>query len=352
MGGGRPSLEAGSTQWPAGKRAGRRQISSFPWQRRLMKFSQIYRSRGPVISFELFPPKTEEGMKSLESRLPRMIELAPDFMTVTYGAMGTTREKTLEIASRIKNRYGMETAHHLTCVGASRAELDAQIEAIGRQGIENIVALRGDPPQGKKHFEAHQDGYSNAHQLVEHIRAQGGFSVAVAGYPEKHIEAPDYETDLLHLKNKVDCGADAIITQLFYTNQSYYRFVERCQALGIRQPIIPGLLPILSTQQIKRISSLCGCTLPGNLLDGLHQAGDDKTRVCDLGIEYTVRQALDLLDHGVEGIHFYVLNRYFHIAEIMNGIRSRLKELRAARQSGQALGVKRQASGPDPDSQI
>ena len=293
-----------------------------------MKLSQIYRSRRPVISFELFPPKTEQGMQSLESRLPRMIELEPDFMTVTYGAMGSTQEKTLQIASRIKNHYGMETAHHLTCVGAGSQELDRQIEEIGSHGIENIVALRGDPPQGSQRFEAHQHGYSNAYQLVGHIRRQGEFSVAVAGYPEKHLEAPDFETDLAHLKKKVDCGADVIITQLFYTNQSFYRFESRCRDLGITQPIIPGLLPILSTQQITRISSLCGCTLPGSLLDGLHQAGDDQKRVCRLGIEYTVEQALDLLDHGVDGIHFYVLNRYFHISAIMQGIRRRLKELR------------------------
>jgi len=310
-----------------------------------MKFSQIYRSRGPVISFELFPPKTGKGMKSLESRLPRMIDLEPDFMTVTYGAMGTTREKTLEIASLIKNRYGMETAHHLTCVGASRSELDEQIAEIGRHGIDNIVALRGDPPQGSQRFTAHKDGYANAYQIVKHIRNRGGFSVAVAGYPEKHIEAPDFDTDLARLKEKTDCGADVVITQLFYTNQSFYRFEGRCRELGIHQPIIPGLLPILSAQQIKKISSLCGCTLPGELLEGLHQAGDNNNRVCSLGIDYTVQQALDLLDHGVDGIHFYVLNRYFHIAEIMQGIRSRLKELRAARQAGQA-------SGPDPDSGI
>lgn len=282
-----------------------------------MRFKDYYERKEPTISFELFPPKTEEGLKKLEARLPRLIELDPSFISVTYGAMGSTRGRTLEIASKIHREFGLETAHHLTCVGASRDEIQNILEDIRETGIENIVALRGDPPKGESEFQAPEDGYSHAIELVEHIHNFGGFGIAVAGYPEKHIEAPDFETDLHYLKDKAEAGADVIITQLFYDNSFFYRFVERCQAIGIRQPIVPGLLPVLNVQQIQRITSMCGSSIPEDLLRRLQAVEDDQDRVLDVGIRHTSRQAQDLLEQGVPGIHFYVLNRYFHIAEIM-----------------------------------
>ncbi|HSR52593.1 MAG TPA: methylenetetrahydrofolate reductase [NAD(P)H] [Acidobacteriota bacterium] len=289
-----------------------------------MRFADHYRSAThPVFSFELFPPKGEKGMRALERRLPKLVTLEPSFITVTYGAMGSTRERTLEIAKLIRS-HGMETAHHLTCVGATRQELNRQIEEIAQSGIENIVALRGDPPQGSKEFVAPDGGFSNASQLVELIRNRGEMGVAVAGYPEKHVEAPDFESDLKWLKHKVDCGADVVITQLFYRNRSFFRFQERCRELGIAQPIVPGLLPILSTHQIRRISSICGCTIPQGLLEELMEAGEDEDKVCEIGIRYTVEQAAELLAGGVPGIHFYVLNRYFHINEIMQRLREKI----------------------------
>ena len=285
-----------------------------------MKLSELYDGGKPSISFEIFPPRTTEALKALQDRLPRLIELEPSFISVTYGALGSSRSLTLEISSLIRNEYGVETAHHLTCVGSSRSEITAMLEEIRKHNIENIVALRGDPPRGDLVFNAPVDGFSHGDELVSHIRDFGGFGVAVAGYPEKHIEAPDMETDLLNLKRKVDSGADAIITQLYFDNSHFYKFVENCRAIGIEQPIIPGLMPILSGTQIRRITEMCGATISEDLMSKLEDAGEDISLVRENGIDHTARQAKDLLDNGVPGIHFYVLNRHFHIAEIMERI--------------------------------
>ena len=290
-----------------------------------MKFAELYKSERPDISFELFPPRTDRTLAELEERLPKLIALGPSLMTVTYGALGSTQDRTLEITSKIKNEYGMESAHHLTCVGSSREEIGLILEDIRKHNIENIVALRGDPPQGETEFTPPKDGYGHGSELVEHIGRVGGFSIAVAGYPEKHLEAPDFETDLQNLKRKVDSGADVVITQLYYDNRDFYDFVERCRAIGINQPIIPGLMPILAVEQIKRITAMCGATIPVKLLRQLEDAGDDDERVHEISIIHTANQALDLLNQGVPGIHFYVLNRHFHIAEIMERIKPALK---------------------------
>ena len=290
-----------------------------------MKFSELYKSEPPDISFELFPPRTDRTLAELEERLPNLIALGPSLMTVTYGALGSTQDRTMEITSKIKSEYGMESAHHLTCVGSSREEIGLILEDIRKHNIENIVALRGDPPRGETEFTPPKDGYSHGNELVEHISRVGGFSIAVAGYPEKHLEAPDFKTDIEDLKRKVDSGADVVITQLYYDNRNFYDFVERCRAAGINQPIIPGLMPILGVEQIKRITSMCGATIPRELMRQLEEAGDDEERVHNISIIHTANQALDLLKQGVPGIHFYVLNRHFHIAEIMERIKPALK---------------------------
>ncbi|OGE20690.1 MAG: methylenetetrahydrofolate reductase [NAD(P)H], partial [Candidatus Dadabacteria bacterium RBG_19FT_COMBO_40_33] len=230
-----------------------------------MRFPEYFKDGGkPIISFEIFPPKTDKGMGPLLEIIPELVALGPDYITVTYGAMGSTQHRTLEIASLIKNVYKMETACHLTCVGASRNELDEILRRISDSSIRNIVALRGDPPQGDKTFIPPSDGYAHANQLVEHIRrsesekGQEPFGIAVAGYPEKHIEAPSMEIDIANLKRKVEAGGDIIITQLFFDNEFFFNFVERARTAGITVPIIPGLMPILSVKQIKRITSMCG----------------------------------------------------------------------------------------------
>jgi methylenetetrahydrofolate reductase (NADPH) len=293
-----------------------------------MRFPDYFKDGGkPTISFEIFPPKTDKGMEPLRRVIPELIALGPDYITVTYGAMGSTRKRTLEIASLIKNYYGMETACHLTCVGASRVDLDEILERISTAGIRNIVALRGDPPKGGETFVPPPDGYSHANELVEHIRhferlmGQEPFGIAVAGYPEKHLEAPSMETDIANLRRKVEAGADVIITQLFFDNTFFFDFVERARAAGITVPIIPGLMPILSVKQIQRITSMCGSSIPPNLQAELDTAVNDDEKASEIGVRQCIRQAKKLLALGVPGIHFYVLNKSTHIRQIMEALR-------------------------------
>ena len=214
-------------------------------------------------------------MESLREVLPSLVALAPRFMTVTYGAMGTTRIRTVEIASMIHNEFELECACHLTCVGAHSDQIDAQLDHIHRHGIENIVALRGDPPRGQDSFQAVKGGFSYANELVEHIRSRGGFDIAVGGYPEKHVEAPDMETDLSNLARKVEGGADVVITQLFYDNECFFRFLEEVRKRGITCPVIPGLLPIHSQAQVEKIAGLCGAEIPAGLQRSLEATGTD-----------------------------------------------------------------------------
>jgi methylenetetrahydrofolate reductase (NADPH) len=289
-------------------------------------FREFYTKNKPIISFEVFPPKTDAAMQNLEQIMPEIVGLRPDFMTVTYGALGSTQERTLEIATNIQNRFKVPTACHLTCVGSSRADLENILQRIKAAGIRNIVALRGDPPAGETKFVAPKDGLSHANELVAFIRAAeksgriGPMGIAVAGYPEKHVEAPDLKTDLANLKRKVDAGADCVITQLFYDNRHYFSFVKAARDLGITIPIIPGLLPILSAKQVMRITSICGSCLPEGLKRDLELAGDDPVKSEEIGVRQCIAQATELLEQGAPGIHFYVLNKSSHMLRIMDKI--------------------------------
>jgi methylenetetrahydrofolate reductase (NADPH) len=295
-------------------------------KKRLNFANFLQKKQGPLISFELFPPKTDAAYENLQQILPDLIQLRPDFMTVTYGALGTTRERTLEIASGIQKKFSVPTACHLTCVGSSRADLAQILRDIHDAGIRNIVALRGDPPKGETAFVAPKDGFANANELVAFIRETeknenlGPFGIAVAGYPEKHVEAPDPVIDLANLKRKVDAGADCVVTQLFYDNQYYFKFVRDARALGINVPIIPGLLPVLSAKQVLRITSMCGSCLPSRLQSELESAGEDTAKAEEIGVRQCVAQASELLDQGAPGIHFYVLNKSSHMLKIMDKI--------------------------------
>jgi methylenetetrahydrofolate reductase (NADPH) len=291
-----------------------------------LRFPEIYAAaREPVISFEVFPPRDDAAEARLNVALPKLRALEPGFMTCTYGAGGSTRDKTLEIASRLRHELKAEAACHLTCVGSSRAELHAIIGRIRASGIDNIVALRGDPPAGEKQFQAAADGLAHGNELVELIRRDvevdgTAFGIAVAGYPETHTEAEDPAADLAHLKDKVEAGADVVITQLFFDNGDFYDFRRRAVAAGIRAPIVPGLMPVRSAAQIQRIAGMCGARIPDPLQARLAERDGDAAAVRELGAEYCLEQARDLLVHDVPGIHFYVLNSAEAMAHVMKGL--------------------------------
>lgn len=273
------------------------------------------------LSFELFPPKTPKGEEDLFRHVAELMAFEPSYITCTYGAGGSTRDKTLEIVSKVHDQHQVPVASHLTCVGATADDLRAYLREAWDKGIENIVALRGDPPKGETTFRAVEGGLHYANELVALIRSEfPELGVAVAGYPETHIEAPSPETDLENLKRKVDAGADIVITQLFYDNKDFFTFQEKVQALGIDIPIIPGILPVTNVVQIKRIASLCGAQLPSDFLKALEQYADDADGQFNVGVEHATRQVQELVDSGVAGMHFYVLNKSLATAKILGGV--------------------------------
>lgn len=292
-----------------------------------MNFSE-YRNKktnGPFISFEVFPPKDDFEFEKLKGTLAKLAEFSPTIITVTHGAMGKGRKRTLEVASYVKNIIGTESACHLTCIGSSEREIDIMLEGIEQEKISNIVALRGDIPKEDGEKLLSSGTFQHANQLVKHIRKYEKekpqrFSIAVAGYPEKHIESPSFEEDIANLKKKVDAGADIIITQLFFDNRYYFDYVERVRAVGIDIPVIPGLMPVLSSRQVIRISSLCGTEIPASLKEKLDNAGDDNRKAVQIGIAQCRDQVRELIDKGVPGIHFYVLNRTSHIEKILESV--------------------------------
>lgn len=277
-----------------------------------MKITEFYKKQKATISFEFFPPKTEEAEEKLFETVAQLRPLKPSFISVTYGAMGSTRANTLRIVSRIKKETGIEAAAHLTCVGNTRDEIESVLSDLHANGIENIVALRGDPPKGES-FKPVPNGFRYAAELVRFIRQHPQFSkafaLAVAGYPETHVECRDKVKDLEHLKMKVDAGADAIITQLFFDNRDYFDFVARARKSGIQIPIVPGIMPVTNGPQIERFALMCGSTIPAELREKVSQLGDDQKAVEAYGIEYAIRQCRELLKEGVPGIHFYTLNK-------------------------------------------
>lgn len=273
------------------------------------------------LSFELFPPKSEAADAELFQNLPELLAFEPAYLTCTYGAGGSTRAKTLDIVSRVRTQFGCAVASHLTCVGSTVEQLRSYLNEARQRGIENIVALRGDPPRGEATFQAVAGGLRYANELVELIRRElPSFGIAVAGYPEKHQEAPSFEVDLRNLLRKVAAGADIVITQLFYDNGDYLRFRDQCLALGIEVPIVPGILPVTNLAQIQRITSLCGARLPVRLTRELEKAGNDAAAQFDAGVEFATGQVQELIDEGVPGLHFYVLNRSSATAQVLRNV--------------------------------
>jgi methylenetetrahydrofolate reductase (NADPH) len=287
-----------------------------------MKLSAAYGPGKFGLSFELFPPKTPQGVTNLFQHVARLIEFRPSFITCTYGAGGSTQELTLEIVARVHREFQLPVATHLTCVGRTVDQLREYLRTASDLNVENVVALRGDPPKGDTSFRPVEGGFRNANELVALIHGEfPEFGVAVAGYPEKHQEAPSLQIDLANLKRKVDSGADIIITQLFYNNDDFFHFRDRCHALGIRLPIIPGLLPVTNFAQIKRITSLCGAQLPAPFVRRLEEAGEAADDQFKIGVEFATEQSQALVDAGVPGIHYYVLNRSEATAEVLGNVK-------------------------------
>lgn len=270
----------------------------------------LARRERPLLSYEFFPPKSEKAMSRLQETISGLTDSAPDFVTVTYGAGGSTQEKTFEIAEQLREKNFSPVMPHLTCVGKTREELEEVADIIYDKGFRNIMTLRGDPPQGEEHFVPADGGLSCARDLVSLlIGRHPDFCLGVAGYPEGHPESPGEQQELDYLKSKVDAGAGFITTQLFLENEPFYRFRDRCEAAGITVPLLPGLMPAMSGDQIARITSMCGASLPGALTEKLAKAGDDREAQQQAGILWCTEQILDLLRHGVPGIHLYILNQ-------------------------------------------
>jgi methylenetetrahydrofolate reductase (NADPH) len=272
--------------------------------------STLFAQQRPLRSLEFFPPKDDAGVEALRQTAIALKRISPDFVSVTYGAGGSTRERTAQVSALLKDELGFTVMPHLTCVGHSHAELDAIADRLHTGGFRNIMTLRGDPPKGATTFTPAPDGLRYATDLVTLLKARhADFCLGVAGYPEKHPEAPSLEADLANLKRKVDAGAAFITTQLFFENDFFYRFVDKCRAAGITVPIVPGIMPVLSLKQIQRITALCGAALPAKLLTRLEAAGEQPEIVEALGLEWALMQIRDLLAHSAPGYHLYILNR-------------------------------------------
>ena len=275
-----------------------------------MRIDELLESTdSPVFSFEFFPPKTDEGEHRLRATLTELARLEPDFVSVTYGAGGSTRERTVEITKWIKQELGIEAMAHLSCVGTTREELMEILDEIAQGGIENVLALRGDPPRGQTEWQPHPGGLHYSTELAELISGGYPFGIGAACFPEVHPDAPELAHDLHFLKQKVESGATFLITQLFFDNELYFRFVDEARAAGIEAPITPGIMPITDLGQIKTITGMCGASIPPALLTQLEARADDPDAVLQLGVSYATLQCAELLARGAPGIHFYTLNR-------------------------------------------
>jgi methylenetetrahydrofolate reductase (NADPH) len=277
----------------------------------------------PVVSFEFFPPKTQDGERVLfEETLPDLKQLKPDFCSVTYGAGGSTRDKTLEVAERIQNEQALTTMAHLTCVGSTVAQIQAYIDQARRRGIRNILALRGDPPGGAAEFQKTEGGFEFSWQLVTFLRELNLFAIGTAGFPEGHIACKEGKrVDWQRLKAKIDCGANFVVTQLFFDNRDFFEFREFLRHAGVTVPICAGILPILSAGQIRKFTALCGAKLSDDVVAGLNRWGENDAAVAQFGIDYASRQCDELLSAGVDGIHFYTLNKPTAVKAVLHNVK-------------------------------
>ncbi|HBE79246.1 MAG TPA: methylenetetrahydrofolate reductase [NAD(P)H] [Firmicutes bacterium] len=274
-----------------------------------MRIKEIYLQKSPVLSFEIFPPKPDYPLDTVFQTIEGLKDLHPDFISVTYGAGGSSRARTIEIAARVKRDCQIESQAHLTCVGHSPAELDAIISEIGAEGIENILALRGDPPRDQPNYNPEPGYYRDSIELVKHIRSKGGFCIGAAAYPEGHVGTTRWEQDWLRLRDKVEEGVDFLLTQMFFDNRVFFNFQENMLRLGVKIPISPGIMPVLNINQIKRMINLSAASIPAKLLMMFDKYGDNNKDFEKAGIEYAINQIDDLLANGVAGIHLCTMNK-------------------------------------------
>jgi methylenetetrahydrofolate reductase (NADPH) len=294
-----------------------------------VKISDLLRVAGergePVFSFEFFPPKTDDGVRVLFETVELLRPLQPGFVSVTYGAGGSTRARTVELVKRLKRETGIEAMAHVTCVGASRDEIAATLDEFAEAGVRNVLALRGDPPKGEASFRPHPDGFGHAAELVAFIRAsprRWDFCLGGAAYPEGHPETRDLEADLGHLKRKVDAGVDFLVTQLFFRNGAYDDFLARARAAGIAVPVLPGIMPFTNVEQVERFTATCGATIPPPLRAAMEVRRADPDAARDLGVAFASLQCQELLRHGAPGVHFYTLNRSSSTRAIVAALRA------------------------------
>jgi methylenetetrahydrofolate reductase (NADPH) len=295
-----------------------------------MRIDQILEERRPCFSFEFFPPKTEEGQRNLENALAELKEDSPAYVSVTYGAGGSTRERTVEITKWIKQDLGLEAMAHLSCVGEPVERLREILDEVDAAGIDNVLALRGDPPRGETEWRPHPGGLRYSTELAALISEHYDFCIGAACFPEVHPEAPDMDHDIRFLKEKIACGANFLITQLFFDNDFYFDFVEEARSAGIKVPIIPGIMPVTNFKQIKTFTEMCAASIPEDFERELAGRADDAEAVTELGVAYATLQCSDLLARGAPGIHFYTLNK-------SPATRAILAALRAARPWDRAL---------------
>jgi len=287
-----------------------------------MRIDEILGLGKPTVSFEFFPPKNEQGFAQLYQTIEELKPHNPSYVSVTYGAGGSTRQKTVDLVGKIQNEIGIRSMAHLTCVGHTADEIGGILDELWNSGIRNVLALRGDPPAGQSSFIPTEGGFAYASELVKYVASRHDFAIGIAGYPEGHPQCLNRTRDLEHLKRKVDNGGRFIITQLFFDNADFYRFRETARTMGIKVPIIAGIMPITNVSQIKRFVSMCGAKIPQQLLLKLESVENDPEAVYAAGVEYAARQCQDLIFHGVDGIHFYTLNKSKATVEICKTLKT------------------------------
>ncbi len=289
-----------------------------------MRIADLYEQEKTVLSFEIFPPKKDSELKSIDATLEILCELKPDFISVTFGAGGSAnRNRTIELAKKIKYEYGVEPVVHLTCLSYDKAEIDAFSEILKSEGIENILALRGD----RNPKVPEKDDFAHASDLITYLKKTADFCIAGACYPECHPESENRVSEMRHLKQKVDAGAEVLLSQLFFDNEGFYRFEEDCRIAGIEVPVTPGIMPVINAAQIQRMVTLCGASFPERFQKIIHKFEGEKDALFDAGMSYALSQIIDLLANGVSGIHLYTMNNPVVAGRICEGIKHIVRTL-------------------------